>query len=98
MLFRSLEARVEIEAMFKVAQTTNFKELSYNEVTGNITNVDIYTTSGKTLKLFSKIIGYNVDNNIDTISIIDEVNSNTIVKTLSYINGNLVNITSTYTI
>ena len=88
-------ARIEIESMFKVAETTAYKELTYNE--GNITNVDIYTNSGKTTKLFSKIIGYN-NGNITSVSITDEVNGGTLDKTIAYVDGNISSISSKYTI
>ncbi len=91
----NFKRRTEIETMFKTANSTAYKELTYND--GDITSVDIYTDSGKTVKLFTKIIGYNVDNNIDTIDITDEVNSDSISKTLAYTDGDLISVTSTYT-
>ncbi len=90
----NFQRRTEIEAMFKTSSSTAYKELTYGS--GNITNVDIYETSGKSVKLFSKVIGYNVDNNIDAISITDEVNSDAIYKALAYTGSDLTSITSTY--
>ena len=87
-------ARVEIEALYKFASATAFKELTY---TGdNITDVSIYTNAGKGSKLFTKIISYNVDNNIDSTSVTDEVNGGTITKTLAYTSGNITSVSSSY--
>ena len=91
----NFQRRTEIESMFKTANSTAYKELTYSG--GNITSVDIYTNSGKSVKLFTKIIGYNVDNNIDAISITDEVNSDAIYKAIGYTGSNLTSVTSTYT-
>lgn len=94
----TLEHRIEIESMFKVAETTAYKELIYDQETQTIiTNVDIYTNNSKTTKLFSKVIGYN-NGNITSISITDEVNSGTLNKTLVYTDGNLESVSSTYTV
>lgn len=91
----ALEARTELESLFKMASSTAYKELTYDQ--GNITNVDIYTSASKTTKLFSKIIGYN-NGNITSITITDEVNGGTLNKILAYSDGNLANISSTYTV
>ena len=88
-------ARVEIEAAYKFANTTAYKQLSYTD--GNIVDISIYTTAAKTTKLFTKVIGYNVDNNISSTSITDEVNGATLVKTMSYLDGNISSVASTYT-
>lgn len=88
-------ARIEIEALYKFASATAFKKLTY---TGdNITDVSIFTDETETSKLFTKIIGYNVDNNIDVIQITDEVNGGTIVKTLTYTGENITSVSSSYT-
>ena len=91
----NFQRRTEIEAMFKTDNSDAYKALTYTS--GDITAVDIYTNSGMGVKLFSKTIGYNVDNNIDTINITDEVSGDNILKALVYSNGNLANITSIYT-
>ena len=90
----NFKRRTEIETMFKTANATTYKELIYDNE--NITSINIYTDNEKTVKLFTKIIGYNVDNNIDTISTIDEVNSDAIYKTIGYTGSNLTSVTSTY--
>lgn len=87
--------RIEIEAAYKFANTTAFKELTYTN--GNIVDISIYTTAAKTTKLFTKVIGYNVDNNISSTSITDEVNGATLAKTMSYLDGNISSVASTYT-
>ena len=90
----SFQKRSEIEAMFKVAETTAYKELTYN--LGNITNVDIYTSSNKLTNLFSKVIGYN-NGNITSVSITDEVNGGTLNKTITYTGNDITSTSSTYT-
>lgn len=89
----STSPRVEIESMFKEAESSLYKELIYTN--GSITNVDIYTNSNKTTKLFSKVITY-VNGNISEISILDNVNGGTLTKVLSYSDGNLANIEVSY--
>lgn len=95
----NFQRRTEIESMFKVTQSVSYKELIYTD--GNITNIDLYASSSKSLKLFSKIIGYNIDNNIVTIDIVDETNNDSISKILEYATvgsvTNISNITTTYT-
>lgn len=92
----SFQKRTEIEAMFKAAEGTSYKELTYTEDGKSIINVDIYTDETKTTKLFSKIIGYN-NGNITSVSITDEVNGGTLDKTIAYVDDNISSISSTYT-
>lgn len=87
--------RIEIENMFKLASNTAFKELSYTS--GNITSIDVYKTSSKLIKLFTKTIQYNIDNNISITSLTDEINGGTMIKTMAYNAGDISSISSTYT-
>jgi len=84
----ALEERVEIEKLFKVAETTDYTEYTL-DVDGNKTNVDIWTDSGKSTKLFSKVNTYDVDGNKTNVSLTDEVTGKTITTTYTYdVDGN----------
>lgn len=86
--------RIEIESLFKVAQSTKYTEYTYSS--GNLTSVDIWDTSSKVTKLFTKTLTYT-GADLTGITIVDEVNSNTLTKTLVYSGGNLSNKTETFT-
>ena len=86
----ALEERTEIEVAFKVAYSTAYKELTYTA--GVLTSVDIWTTAGKTLKLFTKTLEYT-GANLTTITLVDEVNNNTLTKVLAYTDNVLDSVT-----
>lgn len=88
-------ARIEIESLFKLANDTGFKELTYSN--GNIISINIYATAAKTVKLFTKTIEYNVNNDIESTHVIDEVNGGILSKTIAYDAGNISSITLAYT-
>ncbi len=91
--YPTTERRTEIELMFKVAESSSYKEINYTN--GNISSIDVYTESNKTVKLFTKTIGYN-NGNIINVSITDEVNGGTLNKAINYTDGNISSIGSNY--
>jgi hypothetical protein len=90
----SLFERAEIESLFKAAQSTKYTEYTYSS--GSLTSVDIWSTSAKTLKLFTKTLSYT-GADLTGITIVDEVDSNTLTKVLAYSGGNLSNKTEVLT-
>lgn len=95
----SLESNISslgINLDFNTAYSTYYSEITYSS--GNVSSIDIWTTSGKTTKLFTKALTYDgVSGNLTQIVVTDEVNSSTLTKAFTYdVNGNLETITKTY--
>jgi len=82
----NFQERLDLEAEYKYTLSTAYKELTYSG--DNITRVDVWSTPGKTTKLFTKIITYT-NNIISTITLTDEQTSNTLTKTLTYVGGRI---------
>jgi hypothetical protein len=83
---------LEMEMEFKSANTSYFKDLDYtNEV---LTNINIWTDSSKTLRLFGKLLQYDLDENLIRTILRRDSDNTQLVKFLEYdIGGNLDTIT-----
>ena len=86
--------RAELECLFKAAQSTKYTEFTYTGT--DLTGVDIWDTSGKATKLFTKVISYS-GGDISQITITDEIESSTLIKTFAYSGGNISTITEAIT-
>jgi len=80
--------RIEIEGLYKIAYNGKYSEFVF---TGEkLTQINIFDSDLKVTKLFTKTISYDLADNIDTVTIVDEVNGNTLTKHFTYdINGNI---------
>jgi hypothetical protein len=86
--------RDNIDLEFINAYNTYYTEYTYTS--GDLTQVDIWETAGKTTKLFTKVLAYT-SGNLTSVALTDEVNSNTLTKALTYdVDGNLETLTRTY--
>jgi len=81
-----LRERSEIEGQFKVAQSTAYSEFIF--VDGKLTSIDVWDTASKVTKLFTKTITYSGDD-IDTVTLVDEVSGQTLTKTITFSLGNI---------
>jgi|LGVE01.1.fsa_nt_gb hypothetical protein len=79
----------ELLHMFNSTYKTSYSELIY--VDGNITQINVYINDTKTTKLFTKEILYS-DGNIETVTITNNISNQSIIKTISYLDGNITNI------
>lgn len=89
-----LRLRSEIESLFKVAQSTKYTEFGY--LGGDLVSIDIWDSVSKGVKLFTKTINYS-SGNISDITIQDEVESQTLVKTFTYVSGDIATKTESIT-
>ena len=79
--------RTELELQFKAAYHTKFSEFTF--AAGALTEINIWDTLAKGVKLFTKTIEY-VSGNIDTITITDELNGKILTTTFTYdVEGNI---------
>lgn len=86
--------RNNIDTEFLKAYTTYYTEYTYTS--GDLTQVDVWDSAGKTTKLFTKVLAYTTGN-LTSVTLTDEVNSNTLTKTLTYDgSGNLDTLTRSY--
>ena len=86
------ETRTSIEETFNYAYDNHYTEFTYSG--DNLTNVDVWETSGKTLKFFSRSLTYS-GLDLTKVTTIDEINSNTLTADFIYSGDNLINITKT---
>ena len=86
---------MELEMEFKAAFLCYYKEFTYN-VQKLLSNVGIWTTSGKTTKLFNKDFSYSVQKLLDTTTLTRISPSATLISTFAYnTQKNLISITRT---
>ena len=91
--YTELQARAEIEDLYKVAYSTKYSEYTYTG--SNLTKIEIYTDSGKATKLFTKDLSYT-GSQLTSITITDELTGNTLTKTLGYSGDSLITKTEVY--
>ena len=85
------ELALEMEIAFKSANINNFRELIFTS--GLLTNLSIYTDSGKSTKLFNKDLTYDVNDTLTTIVLTRISDSVTLTKNLIYnLDGSLKSI------
>ena len=83
---------LEMEMEFKTANASYFKDLDYTD--GLLTNINIWTDSGKTLRLFNKLFQYDASENLSRILLTRDSDSAQLLKILEYDgSGNLDTIT-----
>jgi len=88
--------RNNLENEFNDDYTDAYSEITYT--TGLATAVDTWEDSGKTDKLFSKTISYNVDDQIDEVELTDEKTSAVLTTTITYnVDGTVATITKAIT-
>ena len=86
------KSAMELEMSFKAANLSNFKELIYSSAL--LSEINIYTDNGKTVKLFMKELDYDVSEKLSQITLTRISPNATLTKTLNYdVNDNLLNIT-----
>jgi len=84
---------LELEMGFKNANGSNYKELGYDTTSGDLSSINIYTTSAKTTQLFSKTLGYNSNGNLIQVSTTRSSDNKNLTKNISYnIYGDLFSI------
>jgi hypothetical protein len=89
---KDVEERIEIEEAFKFAYDTAYKEMTY--VGDDLTQIDIWKTASKIVKLFTKTLTY-VGSNTVTVVITDEITTKILTKVLTYVNDELDTVTVT---
>lgn len=86
------KSAMELEMSFKAANLSNFKELTY--ANSLLSEINIYTDSGKAVKLFMKELEYDVSEKLSQVTLTRVSPNATLTKTLNYdVNDNLLNIT-----
>ncbi len=87
-------SNIELEFATALSNSSSFKELSY---TGNkVTLIEIWESSSKTYKLFSKALTYS-GNKVTTIVLTRHTDGTTMTKSLSYTGNNVTSVTKTVT-
>lgn len=82
----------EFEFKFNSSKTTAYKEMTYTD--SKLSQVDVWETSGKILKLYTMILSYTSDDLTQTITT-DNITSQTLTKNLTYTSGELQTVTTT---
>lgn len=86
-------SKISLQLLTNTDYNDHYRELTY---TGdNLTAVDIWETSGKLLKLFSRTLSYTGDNLTQVVTL-DEINTVTLTTNLVYSGDALINITKTF--
>ena len=88
------EPGITIEQMYNNAYTTHFTEII--KTGEDVTQINVWTNSGKTVKLFTKNITYDTGK-VTQVSITDEINSQTLTTVIGYSGENVVSTTKTLT-
>jgi len=86
----AVNQRLRIEKLFNSAYDDHYAEMTY--VGDNLTSVDIWEDSGKTLKLFTRTLSYSGDD-LTTVTTVDETTSALLTATLTYSGDNLDTVT-----
>jgi hypothetical protein len=104
---KSFEENVRISTA-RLKQGINMFELdtcikngygSYSEFTyvgENVTQIDYWSNSGKSLKLFTKVINYN-DSNASEIIVTDEITGIVLTTTIGYTGDEVTSVTKVIT-
>ena len=81
-----------IEQMYNTAYTDHFAEII--KTGDDVTQINVWTNSSKTVKLFTKNITYDTGK-VTQVVIIDEINSQTLTTVIGYSGENVVSTTKT---
>ena len=74
---------LEMEMEYKVANASYFKDLNYSSG-GLLTNIDIWTDSGMTLRLFGKVLQYDATEALTRTTLTRVTDGAQIAKILAY--------------
>jgi len=74
---------MELEMAFKTAKLSNYREFTYSQQ-GNLTDIDIYEDSTKTVKLFAKDFSYDNKKNLTNILLTRISDGAQLLKIFSY--------------
>jgi len=89
--------RDDINDAFIAAYTTQYGEVTYNSDKYK-TQIDVWDTSAKATKLFTKTYTYNSDNYMTASVLTDEINTKTLTKAWTYDSDNyVISFTKAYT-
>ena len=88
-------ARTEMELMFKKTYNSD-TYTEFTRVAGDITQIDIWETSAKTNKLFTKVIT-RTGSNITSVGITDDITGATLVTTITRTGSDITSLTKNYT-
>ncbi len=80
----------ELLVLWKYAYATCYKEYTYGS--GKLTSIDIWTTSGKVTKLFTRTFGYTGDL-LTSMTTVDNISSKSLTKAFVYSGGQLTTAT-----
>lgn len=83
-------SETEILVLWKFAYATCYKEYTY--ASGQLTGIGIWTTAGKTLKLFTRTFSYT-GTQLTSMTTVDEISAKTLTKTFSYTGSQLTTAT-----
>ena len=83
----------ELELTYKKAYDTGYKE--FIKEGGKLTRIDVYTNSGKSTKLFTKVFSY-APYGLATITTTDEITGYEMSVSFSYQDGSIVSSNKTY--
>ena len=92
--FGPLREILEFKTLFNVAQTTGYKELTYTS--GDLTGVDVWITSGKATKLFTRVLSYT-GADLTSVVTVNEQTAKTMTVTLVYVGGDLFSVNTVIT-
>ena len=81
-----------IEQMYNTSYTDHFAEII--KTGDDVTQINVWTNSSKTVKLFTKNITYDTGK-VTQVVIIDEINSQTLTTVIGYSGENVVSTTKT---
>lgn len=83
--------------MFTAANSAYYHEINYT-ISGDISNIQVYTNSSKTVHLYSRVFNYDGSGNITTITTTDQqVPGVYLSKTITYSgSGDIATVTRNY--
>lgn len=93
----TLLQEIDLDKMFKVAQSSYYHEINYT-ISGDISNIQVYTNASKTVHLYSRVFTYDGSGNITTITTTDQqVPGVSLTKTITYSgSGDIATVTRNY--
>ena len=87
--------RQQLEIGYNEAYNTSYKDFIYTG--GNISEIRLYDTSAMAVYLFNKVLTFT-DGNITQVIITDKITLASITRVYQYLEGDIVNITSIYSV
>lgn len=89
----------DLDEMFTSARATYYQEVNYT-AGGDVSAIEVYSTSAKTTHLYSRAFTYNASGNITQVLTTDRQNSGvSLTKTISYNgSGDIATVTRSYSL